>query len=216
MRLNPLSPTIRDSYISALAYSDRIAAAYGALEEADVIWPGSTVLEQARYRLDLRYGDPKAALRSLQKGGAGDVRPKPMDRSWQMFLEARISPSRANIEKALDAFRARYRQSPSDVPGYLQALGTFGRVDEAFEVMKNELALDSVMAGTEVLFRPHMRPIRADPRFIALAAKFGLVQYWEKSKVWPDFCSEPDLPYDCRKEAAKLTPEQRRLAKYVR
>ena len=23
--------------------------------------------------------------------------------------------------------------------------------------------------------------------------------------LWPDFCSEPDLPYDCKAEAAKLS-----------
>ena len=71
------------------------------------------------------------------------------------------------------------------------------------------------MSGTEALFRVHMRSIRSDPRFIKLAAKLGLVAYWQKTNVWPDFCSEPQLPYDCRKEAAKLTPEQRRLAKYL-
>lgn len=213
--LNPLSPAIRDSYLSALAYSGRAGAAYKALEEAEAIWPGSTVLEQARYRLDLRYGDPKAALRVLRQRGAGDVRPMPMDIAWQMFLEARVAPDPAKIETALNAFRARYRRNPSDVPGYLQALGHFGRVEEAFEAMKHEVALDSVMAGTEVLFRPHMRPIRADPRFIALSAKLGLVAYWEKTGVWPDFCSEPQLPYDCKQEAAKLTPEQRKLARFI-
>lgn len=215
LALNPLSPAIRDSYLSALAYSGRIDAAYVALREADAIWPGSTVLAQARYRLDLRYGDPKAALRSLRQRGAGDLRPVPMDTAWEAFLQARISPSPVNVEKALDAFRARYRRSPGDVPGYLQALGHFGRVDEAFEIVKNEVALDSITAGTETLFRPHMRAIRADPRFIALAAKLGLVQYWEKTDVWPDFCRESQLPYDCKKEAAKLTPEQRRLAKHI-
>ena len=214
MGLNPLSPSIHDSYISALAYSGRIEAAYEALKEAEAIWPGSTVLEQARYRLDLRYGDPRAALRTLRQRGAGDLSPVPMDTAWQGFLEARIAPSRANIEKALAAFRARYRRNPADVPGYLQALGHFGRVDEAYEAMKHERALDSVMAGTDVLFRPHMRPIRADPRFIALAAKLGLVAYWEKSGVWPDFCREPQLTYDCKREAAKLTPVQRQLAKF--
>ena len=216
LALNPLSPTIRDSYISALAYSGRAAAAYKALDEADAIWPGSTVLDQARYRLDLRYGDPKAALLKLRERGAGALRPVPMDTSWYAFLEARIAPSPANVEKALDAFRARYRRHRGDVPGYLQALGHFSRVGEAYEAMKHEEALDVVMAGTEVLFRPHMRSIRADPRFIALAAKLGLVAYWEKSGVWPDFCHEPQLPYDCQKEAAKLTSEQRQLARFLR
>ena len=214
MRLSPLSPLIRDSYISSLAYAGLTGAAFQELRNAEAIWPGSTVLRQARYRLDLRYGDPKSALRILQERGAGDLRPVPMDTAWQGFLEARINPSPANVEKALEGFRERYRRDNVDVPGYIQALSTFGRVDEAFEAMKPARALDSLMAGTETLFRPHMRSIRSDPRFIALAAKLGLVAYWEKSNVWPDFCSEPQLPYDCKAEAAKLTPEQRRLAKY--
>ena len=212
--LNPLSPTIRDSFISALAYAGRTGAAYDALKEAEAIWPGSSVLEQTRYRLDLRYGDPKAALQRLSRS-AGDVRPVPMDTSWNAFLQARIAPSRANIEKALEGFRARYRHDPTDVPGYLQALGTFGRVDEAYEAVGNEVALDSVVYGTETLFRPHMRSIRSDPRFIALSAKLGLLAYWEQTGAWPDFCSDPQLPYDCKQEAAKLTPEQRRLARFI-
>lgn len=213
--INPLSPGIRDSHISAIAYSGRTAAAYEALKKAEAIWPGSAVLDQVRYRLDLRYGDPRAALRSLQQRGSGDLRPVPGDVAWQAFLEARISPNAANIEKVLDGFRARYRRNHGDVPAYLQALGTFGRVDEAYEVLEPAITLDSMLANTEILFRHHMRPIRADPRFIALAAKLGLVAYWEKTNVWPDFCGEPQLHYDCKQEAAKLTPEQRQVAKLL-
>lgn len=214
MQLNPLSPSIRDSYISSLAYAGHKDAAFKELKNSEATWPGSTVLRQARYRLELRYGDPKAALRMLQERGAGDLRPVPMDTAWRSFLEARIDPSPANVENALDSFRARYHRNPADIPGYLQALGTFGRVEEAYKVVWPPVALDSIMAGTETLFRPHMRSIRADPRFMALSAKLGLLAYWEKTRVWPDFCSEPQLPYDCKQEAAKLTPEQRRLAKY--
>lgn len=213
--LNPLSPTIRDSYISSLAYGGRIEAALGELRKADAIWPGSTVLKQVGYRLNLRYGDPKAALRQLIERGSGDLRPVPGDTAWLAFLDARISPSAANVEKALADFRARYRSDPAHIASYGQALGTFGRVEEAYEVVWHPVALDSLMAGTEALFRPHMRAIRADPRFIALAAKLGLLQYWEKTGLWADFCSEPRLPYDCRKEAAKLTPEQRKLARLI-
>jgi hypothetical protein len=31
-----------------------------------------------------------------------------------------------------------------------------------------------------------------------------LLDYWRASGKWPDFCFEPDLPYDCKAEAAKL------------
>ena len=212
MQLSPLSPVIRDSYISALAYGGRIEAAFKALEEAEAIWPGSTVLDQVRYRLDLRYGDPNAAKRQLLQRGAGDLRPVPGDTAWLAFLEARSDPSRANVDKALEAFRARYRSDNGHITSYLQALGTFGRVDEAYRVVWTPVALDSLMSGTETLFRTHNRSIRADPRFIALTAKLGLLQYWQQTGVWPDFCSDPQLPYECKAEAARLTREQMRPA----
>lgn len=213
--LNPLSPIIRDVYISMLAYSGRTAAAYEALKKAEAIWPGSTVLDQVRYRLDLRYGDPRAALRTLQQRGSGNLTPLPGDVALQSFLEARIDPSPAKIDKVLDSFRARYRRDEADIPAYLQALGTFGRVAEAYDVLKPAITLDSMLPNTEVLFRHHMRSIRADPRFIALTAKLGLLAYWETTGVWPDFCNEPNLRYDCKTEAASLTPEQRKAARPV-
>jgi len=209
MQLSPHSPSMRDSYISSLAYAGHTAAAFKELKDSEAIWPGSTVLRQLRYRLELRYGDPKAALRMLDERGAGDLRPVPMDTAWKAFIEARMDPSPARIEIALMAFRERFQRDPADIPGYLQALGTFGRVDEAYDALESPIALDSVLASTETLFRQHMRSVRADPRFIALVGKLGLIAYWQKSNVWPDFCSEPQLPYDCQTEADKLRPDQR-------
>jgi hypothetical protein len=31
------------------------------------------------------------------------------------------------------------------------------------------------------------------------AANLGLLAYWRETGKWPEFCSEPGLPYDCRK-----------------
>jgi hypothetical protein len=39
---------------------------------------------------------------------------------------------------------------------------------------------------------------------LALAKRVGLVDYWQKSGRWPDFCADAELKYDCKKEAAKL------------
>ena len=60
-----------------------------------------------------------------------------------------------------------------------------------------------MLESTDTLFRPHMRSIYSDPRFIGLAQQLGLLSYWRKSGAWPDFCRDPALPYDCRREAAK-------------
>jgi hypothetical protein len=52
-------------------------------------------------------------------------------------------------------------------------------------------------------FYPEMAGFRADPRFMTLAERHGLASFWLESGAWPDFCAEPDLPYDCVTEARK-------------
>ena len=42
------------------------------------------------------------------------------------------------------------------------------------------------------LFYPDMQPFRADPRFWTLVEKIGLVDYWESTQQWPDFCLTED------------------------
>lgn len=202
--LKPLSPIYHSAYISSLAYAGRTGPAFEELRKAEAIWPESTVLSDARYRLELRYGDPKSALHLLQERGAGDLRPVPMDTAWKSFIEARMDPTPGRKNAALKAFRERHRRDPADVPGFIQALGTFGHVDEAFEATRPAESVDSLIPNTDMLFRPNMHSVRSDPRFIELAHRLGLLTYWRKSRVWPDFCGEPRLPYDCREEGAKF------------
>ena len=57
---------------------------------------------------------------------------------------------------------------------------------------------------TDVIFRPALKNFRHDRRFLEFARRAGLLDYWQKSGNWPDFCIDPDLPYDCKAEAAKL------------
>ena len=197
---DPLSAEATVRLIDALAYSNRIQGAYDELGRDEAVWPDATDLADARYRLDLRYGDPRQALGKLQTMSGSRAA---FDQSWEKFLLARINPSPAAVDAALQSFRDRYRRDPANISGYLQALGTFGRVDEAFQVTANPVSLDSLEAGTAILFRPHMHSLMADPRFIDLAAKLGLLAYWRQSGVWPDFCGDPELPYDCKKEATK-------------
>jgi len=42
-----------------------------------------------------------------------------------------------------------------------------------------------------------------------LARRLGLLQYWHSSGHWPDFCADPQLPYDCRAEAHRLLAARR-------
>lgn len=57
---------------------------------------------------------------------------------------------------------------------------------------------------TRHLFQPELKAFRADPRFMPFAQRLGLVDFWRTTGRWPDFCAEPDLPYDCRAIADRL------------
>ncbi|HWH46784.1 MAG TPA: hypothetical protein VN664_03200, partial [Burkholderiales bacterium] len=46
---------------------------------------------------------------------------------------------------------------------------------------------------TAVLYRPEWAPMRADPRFIALAERIGLLDYWRGGHP-PDFCETERVP----------------------
>lgn len=43
--------------------------------------------------------------------------------------------------------------------------------------------------------------MRRDRRIWRIFKAVGLAQYWLDSGKWPDFCADPDLPYNCRTEA---------------
>jgi len=78
-------------------------------------------------------------------------------------------------------------------------------VDAAFR--QAERNLSERLLSPPPLFYPEMRGVQRDPRFWPLAASYGLVDYWLTSGRWPDFCFEPDLPFDCREKAEAAREE---------
>jgi DNA-binding winged helix-turn-helix (wHTH) protein len=203
--LDPLSPWNREALISALAYSGRTEEARGELEGAERLWPGSALMTDVRYRFDLRYGDAASALRLLEGQGSPTIELTPSPPTEKAFLLARIDPSPGKIAAALDAARPHRPGAHPLLSFYLQMLATFGRIDEDFTAMDASQSDPFWREGTWVLFRSHMRPLWRDPRFMGFAARLGLVHYWAHSGHWPDFCSDPDLRYDCRAEAQRLS-----------
>jgi len=95
----------------------------------------------------------------------------------------------------------------------IRMLARQGDIDAAYAAM--EEPLPRTRQSHMFLFYPEMKAFRADMRFVALAERLGLVSYWRATGHWPDFCSEPDLPYDCqawgaRKSASRQKAEKQR------
>jgi hypothetical protein len=72
-------------------------------------------------------------------------------------------------------------------------------MDEAWRLVADPDVRPLILPQT--FFRPEFESMRDEPRFMALAAQYGLVRYWRWSGHWPDFCD--GVRYDCKTEAAK-------------
>ncbi len=92
----------------------------------------------------------------------------------------------------------------SDITGHAQAYGEFDREDALYDLIARLPPDQDLSTLSAVMFRPSLREFRHDPRFMAVAKRVGVMDYWVKSGNWPDFCFDPDQPYDCKAEAAKL------------
>lgn len=88
------------------------------------------------------------------------------------------------------------------------ALVKLGRLDEAFRMAdslypdqrgatKAEIErrwLAHMPFETAYLFVPVTAPLRADPRFPAVAERLGLLQFWKERGTAPDFCAVEKVP----------------------
>lgn len=196
--IDPLSPSVSGNLIQSLAWGGATIAARRALEQAERMWPGTGALRDAQFAFYLRYGDPRVA-----QGLMSEI--KDVDGRSDAYLLARIEPSSANLEQLAEKIRECERRGDAASFSYaVQALGEFHQIDDAVRWLER-YPVARIADSSYVLFRPGMAGVRRDPRFMRIAKRIGLVDYWQSSGRWPDFCSEPGLPYDCAKEAAKLS-----------
>jgi hypothetical protein len=97
----------------------------------------------------------------------------------------------------------------------LTELETYGLRDEIFELVEDasfdhmfraDGPLPLTMFGPNIIFNAyHDGGLQADPRFLRLCAKLGLVSYWLETGAWPD-CADV-VPYDFRAEARAVAEQ---------
>lgn len=119
----------------------------------------------------------------------------------ESFLEARIDPSPAKVDRAVREARAG---SERWFGHYIETLAEFGRKEELIKALSE---FDpGVSIGPARVYRPKYGFVQNDVRFMAIMNRWrSQLAYWRKSGNWPDFCFGPSLPYDCKAEAAKLS-----------
>lgn len=187
--LDPYSPYVEITYIVALRENGQRDRMESEIRKVRDVWRDSKIADNEEFGYHLFQGDPKRAESLLP---SVDLDAATVDR-LRLVLAARLQPTQANIDAVLASFRG---VSVAQRELYLSVLAMFGRTDEIFTLLS-----DKSVHGLP--FGPEFAPVRKDPRFMKLAADLGLVRYWRTSGKWPDFCSNEQLDYDCKTEAAK-------------
>ena len=142
--------------------------------------------------------------------GAGDAGAMLKSPPW--FVPARtvdclrdIQKANATSERATRAFGShraiecanRGDLNPTNATILPAALGD---ADQTFARLERAPRVDSATMQqftTTGLFWPTARPVRADPRFLPLVVRLGLMDYSRATKTQPDVCETEDVPF-CR------------------
>jgi hypothetical protein len=204
--LRPFAPPTAFVRVRALLYSGQIEQAWQALEEASMRLPRSFWVNTLRWEVFVNTGRSREAAAMLTDA---EQRPFTISPEGVPALEAgfKAAATRAPLDVAaaindLSTAVAEKRLHPAYAIGMVSRLG---RIDEVVLWLTRAYQVD--VWPRVLLFSPSLASLRRDPRFMTIAARSGLVSYWRKTGVWPDFCADSTLPYDCQAEAGSSALE---------
>jgi len=210
-RAQALSPTAQPTYANLATTqveTGHVDEGLSLINRAATTWPSSFVIWPARFYILANFGhvdEARAMLDATQNIPASLEDGTTARRTYLDALKRGTPAAKAAAAKAIHSAMAA-----GDIPVNegLQMTAKLGDLDGAFTLAGTLLRPNDPRQGLTItrkfLFRSSAAGMRRDPRFMPLAAKVGLVDYWEKSGKWPDFCAEPGLPYDCRAAAKAL------------
>ena len=183
-----------------MALSGDADRAEATLEAARRRWPESVNVSGQRLQLAIFKGAMDQAIGSLDATGM----PESLKAVFRKALKAIGSKDRRLAASVRPSVIALAEAGDSPRRFATMMLSAMGFLDDAFAVAQGLKDAPPLPIATGAIYAPPTAPMRRDPRFMQLAAKLGLVNYWRTTGHWPDFCAEPGLPYDCKAEAAKV------------
>ena len=158
-----------------------------------------------RFWAELWFGDPKIAKQIADdpKSGAIDFwHPHADAACFHRFVDARAANERMSVAELDSLCTRRGDASEYLTRRFLLGYQYFGYADETFEALEERDENGEYRSSERYLYMPgNMAWVRADPRFMPLMVRRGLVDYWLETDHWPDFCLAKDAPYDCKQAA---------------
>ncbi len=192
--LDPAGLAVRVKLARLNAQAGRFDVSEAILEELDVLYPERTLGDWDSMTTALFYGPPTVALEHVEAIDASFWHHMPEGALTCMreFARARLQDSTSGWRRAITACGGESLPFWRFHPARFWAFS--GDVHRALTALETEL---ETWPRTDKFFRPEFEETRRDPRFMRVAARAGLTDYWLDTGHWPDFCRTPDLPYDC-------------------
>jgi len=200
LMLDPLSPVKTASLAYAFASAGQCADATAAIDRAAKLWPAQPLIwVDSVYILGNcgREGDVPA-LFAKPSPPSLDLESGFFD-AWRAYLNALATQTAGARAHAIRTVLAARRSGLSGGAA-IEMLAQLGDVDAAFaaaDALYPANPKPNELLYTDLLFARTTASMRRDGRFMPLMQRLGLTALWTKSGRWPDFCSEPGLPYDC-------------------
>ncbi|MFN6933623.1 MAG: winged helix-turn-helix domain-containing protein [Tsuneonella sp.] len=186
-------------FLDQIAEADQVAAR--GLE----VWPNHPGLWFARFWVLVGTGRFQRALTHLDDAAGRPKLPPPMVETLRAAIGAAESGNSAAIERATKMVLGGVQKSVAGVVNALMLLNLMRATDAAFAVSQayyleegpiiaamqwrpgQPMVPDQRRRKTNMLFTPVAATMQRDTRFMPLMQRIGLVDYWEKRGVTPDF-----------------------------
>ncbi len=202
---DPLHATYQFKLIFAHWLLGRLPEADRAADRALHLWPRHPGIFSARFYTYALTGRPERALEHLDSAAARPALPPPITASMRAAAVALASRRPIDVERASQLLIATVAHTSHAAVNAITLLTGLGEVDRAFDVAnayllergplmasvrwrENGLPLrDQRRRSTIMLFTPPAEAMRQDSRFARLVEQVGLVDYWRKAGVTPDY-----------------------------
>ncbi len=179
----------------AYANMGNLPAARRWLEKGVQLWPNHSGVRRVRQYVAGFYEKPSDALpifNDLDEQAGSDE----ANVIWRTYVNAKAANSRQEADFAIRAIHeaAQGGKLPPEIAIMMTA--GLGETQQAIEDANSALDHKQVLQAW-FLFTPVTRALRADPGFVPLATRLGLIKYWRETGKLPDFCTDPQRRMEC-------------------
>ncbi len=204
--VEPLSPVFQYRLAYKYWITGQPVAADQVIDRAVALWPRHPAVVFARFLLFVWTGRYAPATAMLDDSGMQQAMMDPQEvGQWQATINALQGREQRRVEAARKIQLKSVTASPTNAVMAIQILSLLGQIDEAFQVADGFLLRQGALIGrlseaeghvaindqrmrkTVMLFSPNTAPMRADRRFMSLVEAIGMVDYWNRRGIRPDF-----------------------------